>query len=85
MRNNNKINTGETADVKVEGVIDYQPLDTADRDDDNAWNVMKFYGESDGAESDYESPQSVEIQDVMMRLKANRIREKLHMMSREVA
>lgn len=58
MRNMNKINTEGTANVR-NNVIDFSTIDTAGREDDDAWNSMKFYGESDDGERGYRSPEKV--------------------------
>lgn len=77
-----KINTkrGEQTDVKDEQIIDFSPLDTASREDDEAWNVMKFYGESDDAEGAYQPPvekSQKELEAILKRAKAAKIGESI--------
>lgn len=45
-------NTGEQTNVKSEAIIDYRPLDTVTRDDDNVWNVMQYMGKTDEEEAE---------------------------------
>lgn len=45
---------GGQTDVKTK-IIDFDPLDTKTRKDDDGWNTMQFYGKTDGDEAKYES------------------------------
>lgn len=63
MSNTIKIKTGEETDVKTKRkIIDYSPLDTESREDDNAWNSMQFMCENDEKEAEYESPDEVSLE-----------------------
>ena len=55
----NKRNTEEATNVR-NGVIDFSTIDTVGREDDEAWNSLKFYGESDDNERGYRSPNRVD-------------------------
>lgn len=59
MSNKTNIKQGENTNVKVEAVIDFGTIDTKKRDDDGAWNAMKFFGETDAAEAGYKSPEKI--------------------------
>lgn len=50
-----KINADEdnSDEARHESIINYEPLDTATRDDDGEWNVPSFYGGDDAAEMTY--------------------------------
>ena len=77
-----KINTGENTDVKCEKckIINFRPLNTKDRKDDEVWNSMEFMCKSDEEESDYESPGAVseeaekKIASLRVRLFGNRVK-----------
>lgn len=54
-----KIDKGDNADVKSK-VIDFSTVSTESREDDNEkWNAMRFYGEDDRKEAEYESPSKI--------------------------
>lgn len=53
MSNKTKHKKGEKTNVKRSRVIDFRPLNTKSRKDDNAWNALKLYGDSDEEEQDY--------------------------------
>ncbi len=55
MSSNTKTKKGEKTNVKSEKVINFRPLDTKTRKDDNIWNAMELYGDSDEMEQNYES------------------------------
>ncbi len=61
--------------VKTGQVIDFTTIDTKGRKDDEAWNSMKFYGESDEQELEYRSPEKVnrEAMAKINRIKAQKI------------
>ena len=74
MSNKTKTNTGENTNVKKTKIINFRPLDTKSRKDDQIWNAMELYGDSDFAESKYK--QSVEVDAKKMesiRRRANRM------------
>lgn len=56
----NKINTktGEKTDVKCK-IINFRPLSTKDRKDDEVWNSMEFMCKNDEEEAGYEPPEEV--------------------------
>lgn len=53
-----KTKIGEKTDVKCK-IINFRPLSTKDRKDDEVWNSMEFMCESDEKEAKYESPEEV--------------------------
>lgn len=70
-----KTKRGEQTDVNGQ-IIDFGPLDTASREDDGAWNVMKFYGENDDAEGAYQpstEKSQKELEAILKRAKATKI------------
>lgn len=81
MSNKIKIRTGENTNVKQEAnVINFEPLKTADREDDKGWDVMEFYGESDAEESEYQPTKHLspkELDKVLKQAKSGKIGQKI--------
>ncbi len=76
MRNNINTKIGGSTDVKGNKVIDYKPLETKDRSDDEAWDSLKFLGESDTDELNY-TPKAQELNKLMKRLNKTELGAKL--------
>lgn len=72
MKNTININKGAT-NVKRENIIDFDTIDTKDREDDfNTWNSMQLYGEDDAKELAYESKKRIS-KDAAERIKSRKI------------
>lgn len=72
-----KINTNQgDTDVKNK-IIDFSTLETEDRADDmTTWNAMQLFGEDDGKEAKYQSPEQAS-EEALRRLKSAKIGAKI--------
>lgn len=67
-----KTKIGEDTDVR-NNIIDFSTLDTEDREDDEAWDSLKYLCKSDSEEANYESPRTIS-QEAERRISALRAR-----------